>query len=307
LVSLRQVHYFNLVQRLRRIAAAAHSANITQPALSGQLGKLESDLGVKLFERRGDGLIPTANGDRFARVAKVIEANFRRISVDSSSVAAPLARRIAVGILPSVSQHGLLVNRITEAVLEVQARYPALKLVVQEAPNGTLQDWVMRGLVGVAIVETSLPQVPRLPLGSSETLAVIAHASHDPLPAGPVTFTEAIRLPLALPTSRFGLRQLLETAAEQRDTKIQPYMEIDALTMIAAVLARARVCTVLPPSAVRRELAQGELNAHPIVNPTIARQLYVIYSGERSLSRPERDLVKALRVRLLEPEELQQR
>jgi len=47
---------------------------------------------------------------------------------------------------------------------------------------------------------------------------------------------------------------LLETAAEERDLEIQPYMEIDALTMVAAILAQLPVCTVLPTSAVRREL-----------------------------------------------------
>ncbi len=52
--------------------------------------------------------------------------------------------------------------------LEIQARHPTLKLVIQEAPNGMLQDWIMRGLIGIAVVETGLPHMPRLPLGSSE-------------------------------------------------------------------------------------------------------------------------------------------
>jgi DNA-binding transcriptional LysR family regulator len=303
-ISLRQIHYFNLVQRVRRISAAARGVNITQPALSEQLAKLESTLGAPLFVRHDDGLTPTVAGDRFSPVAKAIEASFQRLSAGASTAAAPPSRRIAVGILPSVSQHGLLVNRIADAVLHVQERHPALKLVVQEGPNDTLQDWVMRGLVGLAIVETSLPHVPRLPLGSSEGLAVVVHQKYDPLPAGPVRFADLVRLPLALPTHRFGLRQLLETAAEQRSLKIQPAIEVDALTMIAAVLARTRLCTVLPPSAVRREITQGELNAHPIIEPIILRRLFVIYSGERSLSGPERELVKTLRARLSQTQEL---
>jgi len=302
-ISLRQIHYFNLVQRVRRVSAAARGANITQPALSEQLARLESALGGPLFVRHGDGLTMTATGDRFSPVAKAIEASFRRLSGGASAPAALPSRRIAIGILPSVSQHGLLVNRIAEAVLQVQERHPALKLVVQEGPNDTLQDWVMRGLVGLAIVETSLPHVPRLPLGSSEGLSVVFHQKYDPLPQGPVRFAELMRLPLALPTHRFGLRQLLETAAEQHDFKILPTIEVDALTMIAAVLARTRLCTVLPSSAVRRELTQGELVAHPIIEPTIARRLFVIYSGERSLSGPERELVKTLRTRLSQPQE----
>jgi LysR family transcriptional regulator, nitrogen assimilation regulatory protein len=302
-VSIRQIHYFSMVHRLRRISAAAHGAGVSQPALSEQLHKLEGILGTKLFKRRSDGVIPTADGDRFAAMAKMVEAGFRRLAAGDTAAAAPSGRRITVGILPSVSQHGLLVNRITESIVEVQARRPALKLVVREAPNRTLQDWVLRGLVGVAIVETGLPHMPRLPLGSSESLAAIAHARHKLLPPGAVRLADLMRLPLALPTSRFGLRQLLETAAEERDLEIQPYMEIDALSMVAAILAQLPVCTVLPPSAVHRELAEGKLVAHPIIDPVVARRLFVIYSGERSLSEPERDLVNTLRSRLADTRE----
>jgi DNA-binding transcriptional LysR family regulator len=297
-ISLRQIHYFNMVHRLRRVSAAAQGANVTQPSLSEQLHKLERTLSTKLFERRGDGVIPTANGDRFADVSKMIETGFRRITAGDATATAPPSRRIAMGILPSVSQHGHLVNRVTEAVLGVQTRHPTLRLVVREGPNGTLQDWVMRGLVGVAIVETGLPHMPRLPLGSSEGLAAIAHARHKMLPPGPVKFADLARLPLALTSNRFGLRQLVDAAAEERGLRIRPYMEVDALTMVAALLSRAPVCTVLPPSAVHRELSEGELVAHPIVDPTITRRLFVIHSGQRTLSEPERDLVKTLRDRL---------
>jgi DNA-binding transcriptional LysR family regulator len=298
IISLRQVHYFNMVHRLRRVSAAARGANISQPALSEQLHGLEASLGGALFERHGDGVIPTARGDRFAGMAALIETGFRRLSGGDAGAAPPQSRRIAVGILPSVNQHGFLVNRITEAILDVQARHPALKFVIREAPNGTLQDWVMRGLVGVAIVETVLPHMPRLPLGSSEGLAVIAQARHRLLPAGPVTLADLVRLKLVLPTNRFGLRQLLETAAEERGLKIQPYLEIDALPMAVGILARLPVCTVLPSSAVALEIASGDLVAHPISDPAISRRLFAIYSGERTLSEPERGLVNSLRRKL---------
>jgi LysR family transcriptional regulator, nitrogen assimilation regulatory protein len=78
-------------------------------------------------------------------------------------------------------------------------------------------------------------------------------------------------------------------------------MEIDALSMAVAILARLPVCTVLPASAVEREIAAGDLAAHPIVDPTISRRLFVIYSGERALSESERGLVNALRRKLSEP------
>ncbi|WP_213769778.1 LysR family transcriptional regulator [Bradyrhizobium sp. dw_78] len=300
-ISLRQIRYFNLVHRLRRVSAAARGANISQPALSEQLHKLEASLGGALFERHGDGMIPTGKGERFDHVARLIESGFRRLYTGDADTAPPRSRKITVGILPSVNQHGFLVNQITEAMLDVQARYPALKLVIQEAPNGTLQDWVIRGLVGVAIVETVLPRMPRLPLGSSERLAAIVHTRHKMLPPGPVTLADLARLKLALPTNRSGLRHLLDLAAEQHNIRLRPDMEIDALPMVVAILARLPVCTVLPESAVEREIASGDLAAHPIIEPLISRRLFVIYSGERTLSEFERGLVNSLRRKLSEP------
>jgi DNA-binding transcriptional LysR family regulator len=287
-----------MLHRLRRVSAAAHGANIAQPALSEQLRKLETSLGGALFERHSDGLVPTALGERFAPIAQMLEASMREIAVSGASTFVPAAKRLALGVLPSVSQHGLLVNKIAEAVLEVRARHPALAVVVREAPNRILQDWVVRGVVGIAIVETSLPQMARLELGSSEALAVIADPRHNVLPPGPVRLAQLADLPLALPTARFGLRHLLDAAAQERGVAIKPRLEIDALTMMAAVLAREPLCTVLPPSAVRRELAAGDLVAHPIIEPEVARRLFMIFSGERSLTEAERDLVQTLRARL---------
>lgn len=300
-ISLRQIHYFNMVNRLRRVSAAARGVSISQAALSEQIHKLEASLGGALFERQGDGVIPTAKGTRFASLAALVEPGFRRLMTEDENATPPQSRRIAVGILPSVNQHGFLVNRITEAILDIQTRHPTLKFVVQEAPNGTLQDWVMRGLVGVAIVETVLPHMPRLPLGSSEGLAAVAHTRHKLLPPGSVKFIDLARTKLALPTNLFGLRQLFDAAAEERGLKIQPYMEIDALPMAVTILARLPVCTVLPPSAVEREIASGDLIAHPIIDPVISRRLFVIYSGDRTLSEPERSLVNSLRKKLSEP------
>ena len=171
---------------------------------------------------------------------------------------------------------------------------------MQEGPNGTLQDWVERGKVGLAIVETGPPQLPRLPLAASEDLTVVHHPRHALLPPGPVPFIELSRLPLALPTAQFGLRQLLEAAARSERVTLRPAMEIDALAMLIALLKHEAICTVLPASAVRLELERGELCAHPIVAPTVARRLFVIYSGERSLTEPERTFIGFLRHGLAE-------
>jgi len=291
----RRVRYFNLTHRLRSVSAAARVANVAQPALSEQLRKLEETLGVRLFDRQSNGVSPTPGTRSFAAAAAALEQGLHDLGVGTMSIRSSDESRLSLGVLPSVSQHGLLVNRIAEAVLTLRAEHPNMRVVVQEAPNGSLQDWVLRGRVGLAIVETGPPHLPRLSLGASENLAVIAHPRHALLPPGPVTFAELDKLRLALPTSQFGLRQLLDAAARSQRINLKPTIEIDALAMLIAILRHEAICTILPPSAVRRELESGELCAHPIVSPSVTRRLFVIYSADRALTDREREFVSLLR------------
>jgi LysR family transcriptional regulator, nitrogen assimilation regulatory protein len=124
---------------------------------------------------------------------------------------------------------------------------------------------------------------------------LIANPRFHIVAAGTVRYCDLVKFPLALPTSRFGLRQLLDSAGRSQRVELRPLMEIDALPMLMAISRQQPICTILPPSAVSRELESGELTAHPIVGPCVARRLFVIYSGERSLAVPERTFVSLLK------------
>jgi len=294
----RRIRYFNLAYELGRVSAAARAASVAQPALSQQLHKLEDSLGTQLFDRRTFGLVRTQTSAHFALATNLLDRRLRELAMSGATASLIEGGRLSLGVLPSVSHHGYLVNRITDAVLALREHYPAMSVVVREAPNGTLQNLVLRGRVGLAIVETALSQMPRLALDASEELVVIADSRQQLLPPGPVRLADLAAIPLALPTSLFGLRQLLDAAARGAGIDLRPRHEIDALTMLIALLSRERVATVLPASAVRPEILSRELSAHPIIEPTIQRRLFVIYSGDRSLTPAERDLVRLLRLHL---------
>jgi DNA-binding transcriptional LysR family regulator len=294
----RRIRYFNLAYDLGRVSAAAKAANIAQPALSQQLQKLEKSLHARLFDRHSFGLVRTKTSRRFAPATSLLDKRLLELEIGAMSASLRAGGRLTLGILPSASHQGHLVARMTDAVLALRERHPGTNLVVYEAPNGVLQDWVLRGRVGLAIVEAPPTRMPRLSLDVSESLSVIVDPRYDPLPPGPVRLADLTELPLALPTPVFGLRQILDAAAQATGIDLRPLHEIEALTMLIALLSREPLATVLPPSAVRSELDAGKLNAHPIIQPTIHRRLYVIYSGDRSLTSIERDFVQLLRAGL---------
>jgi DNA-binding transcriptional LysR family regulator len=65
-LELTQLDYFLTVVRFQHVTKASEVLAITQPALSHSISKLEEELGVPLFERRGRNIQVTRYGRMFA-------------------------------------------------------------------------------------------------------------------------------------------------------------------------------------------------------------------------------------------------
>ncbi|WP_260921547.1 LysR substrate-binding domain-containing protein [Novosphingobium sp. 9] len=65
-LNLRHLRAVGKIAELGTVNAAAMAVNLSQPAITQALGRLESQLGMPLFERRHDGMIPTQAGEAFA-------------------------------------------------------------------------------------------------------------------------------------------------------------------------------------------------------------------------------------------------
>ena len=71
-MELLQLSYFLTVARQQHMTRAAEELNITQPTLSSVISRLESELGVKLFDRTGRSIVLNSYGAAFAERASHI-------------------------------------------------------------------------------------------------------------------------------------------------------------------------------------------------------------------------------------------
>ncbi len=63
----RQLEYFLQLAKYQHVSQTADFLNISQPSLSKSISQLESDLGVRLFDRKGKRISLNENGRQFAR------------------------------------------------------------------------------------------------------------------------------------------------------------------------------------------------------------------------------------------------
>lgn len=80
MVTLTQLEYVVAVDDYRHFATAAEKCFVTQPTLSMQIKKMEDDLGVILFDRSRQPVVPTDIGSRLIAQARVVLAAAGRLS-----------------------------------------------------------------------------------------------------------------------------------------------------------------------------------------------------------------------------------
>lgn len=100
-MELYQIRQFVAVAETGSFTRGAARVAVSQPALSAAVAKLETEMGVKLFERRRDRVVPTPAGSRFLEAARDILLACNSIKSDLRAITAP--RMLRVGVLQTLS------------------------------------------------------------------------------------------------------------------------------------------------------------------------------------------------------------
>ena len=133
-LKLRDLHVFATVVTSRSMAKAASQIGVSQPAVSDVIADLEHALGVRLFDRSPQGVLPTIFGQtlykRTVAAFDELKLGIREIEHLSDPSVGELkigcAELMAAGILPAVLQ------RFAE-------RYPRISLYIENAVSPTLE------------------------------------------------------------------------------------------------------------------------------------------------------------------------
>jgi len=293
-LSARQMHYFNLVHRCGGISAAARVANLSQSSVSAQLHAMEKVLNTSLFERSKDGAVPSGAGINLWPLMAEAEKQQDRLLRQSGDIAAHTQHRVSIGMLPSSGHDSALTEKVAEALTIISIQHPSLKMEITEASNTTLHDKVRSGELNLAIVGVVQPQFPRVLLGPSEPLSVVANPRFDFGARREINLADVCELPLVLGARHLSIHQSFLAATHARNLEPQSTIEVGSLALAIAMVRRASLCTILPASSVKKDLETGGLVAVRINQKEISGTLSIIFSADRELSGAERAVMKTM-------------
>ena len=144
-MELDQLRYFMQVAKRGNFTRAAEDLNISQPALSRSILKLEEELGQPVFERKTRSISLTDAGmllqGRAQQVLSILEDTKAEITDDGES------GRIRVGAIPTIAPYFL-----PEILGKFSAAYPRATVIIEENTTDPLLKGCSQGDIDLAVV-----------------------------------------------------------------------------------------------------------------------------------------------------------
>jgi len=150
---LRDLKYFVALAETRHFGRAAELSFVSQPTLSGQMRKLETELGVALFERTTKSVELTPLGAALLPHARAAIEQTDALARLAGAHRDPLAGPLRLGVIPTIAPY------LVPLVLGlIKKRYPSLKLVLFEEITASLLERLRHHQIDAAIVATPVTE-----------------------------------------------------------------------------------------------------------------------------------------------------
>ncbi len=177
-MNLRDLEYLVALEDERHFHKAAERCFVSQPTLSGQLKKLEDELGVVLVERSSRQVAMTEAGRAVAAQARRVLAETRAIRDLAQAFHDPLAGELQVGLIPTVAPYLLPV-----IMPQLKALFPHLKLWLHEHQTAVLLNKLRNAALDLLILALPVETAEFAEIDLFQEAFQLAVPKDDPLAA----------------------------------------------------------------------------------------------------------------------------
>lgn len=287
-LTLRQLRYFEAVSRHAHFGRAAEATGVSQPALSVQVGQLETELGARLFERGPRRVRLTAFGEVFAGRARAILRAVDELGELARASQGGLSGRLRLGVIPTVAPY--LLPRVVSAL---EVAWPGLDLEVRETVTPRLLDALHEGALDAAMLAlpASEPRLEEAPLLREAFVLVRPEAEADrPVPAP--DDLHAMRLLLLEEGHCFRDQALAICEGGVRE---RHGLEGSALSTLVQMVGAGLGVTLIPEMAVPVEARAAPVCVQRFPAPMPGRTIGLVWRGSSPLGEELRRVAAVLR------------
>lgn len=271
-MTVNQLKYFITIAEKGNMNRAAEALFISQPSLSTAIRKLEEELGIALFERRGHHISLNGNGRLFLEHAKKMYAEYELAVKHMAQLAKDQNTYISIGCISSLFR-----NYFPEIMSEFLRKTGRQDIQFQFSTERTavLIDRLKMGMYDLVLCsaqeDTAILQIPII----HEPLVLIYSDANAPKE---ISWEAIAKLPLIGYEEGARMDMLIGEYAKKNGAELSFTYRAPTEGAIASFVSHGFGCAILPDTP---EIASYPINKAPLPGEIIYRETYLTLLRDR--------------------------
>ncbi|MET8978313.1 LysR family transcriptional regulator [Streptomyces sp. NPDC004539] len=217
--------YFLEVARAGSVTEAAQGLSVAPSAVSRQIARLESGLGVALFVRHPRGMTPTEAGLRLLAHARRTEAESAALVEELRTGGDAAARSVAIACSEGFAQ-----RLVPLAVAALRRDHPDVSFRIDVVQRQEATRRVVEGLADLAVTYAMGPQADvRVECAVVVPVTALVPYDHELAGRERIGLAELCGYPLALASPGTSQRELFDIGVRLEGLTVRPALVCDAL------------------------------------------------------------------------------
>lgn len=232
-MELRQLEYFQMASRLKNITRAAERLNVSQPNITVAIKKLETELGIKLFDRSQKQLALTPEGQIFLTRIEQALRNINDAILEVNDYKQLQKGTIKIGIPSMIGAY--LFPKIFSSF---QHLYPHLDIYLYEEGSMTIREQIERDELdfGIVIISDASSNLQLLPMSRNQIMVCIPD-KHPLAQKQSITFQDLDGVDLIMLKEGSFLRQLVLGKIKSANISPEIVLESNQIETVKGLIA----------------------------------------------------------------------
>jgi DNA-binding transcriptional LysR family regulator len=277
---------FLTVARLKSFTLAAKELQLTQPALSKRIKRLEVMVDSQLFDRVGNHVVVTEAGQLLQQQAPQIISDIEDAVQNIRDLSGKVSGQLHIGTSHYIGLH-LLPSYLEQYV----DTFEQVNVNIDFIDSELAYERVLSGDLELALLTFPQQKDPRLEhqLIWKEKLAIVCHQDYK-LTLEDNPLQHLADYPCILPPAHTFPRELFELQLQQAGIKLGKVKTANYLEVIAKLVACKMGWTLLPTRLLSEPLTS--ISSDQFISD---REMGVIHRSNKTLSNASQELVKLLK------------
>jgi LysR family hydrogen peroxide-inducible transcriptional activator len=272
-LTMRDLEYLSAVAQYLHFGKAADACNVSQPALSAQIKKLEDQLGFQVFERNNRKVSITDRGKLLVDQARVVLEEAEKLVAFSEDNTQEFKGTLRMGAIATLGPY-----YIPLVLPLLKKKFPELQVLLQEGLTEDLLEELRAGNLDMVLAartfdESGLRVFPLF----KEPFLLAAPKDHPLSRKDPLNRTDLVGKEMVLLEDGHCLRdQTLELCPPNRRGNIRQFHAM-SLETLRQLVAAGMGYTLMPKLAVSSgDTMRGLLKYRSFKDESIAREIVLV-------------------------------